>query len=87
MGHIEGMMPRPDTIVLNDDELNEYGPTVGIVELRDAIAKLYNEQYRKGKESKYTADNVCIVPGGRAGTGSASVDCASALTESDHPQA
>ena len=27
---------------------------------------MYNELYRKGKESKYTAKNVCICPGGRA---------------------
>jgi hypothetical protein len=35
--------------------------------LREAVAKLYNESYRKGKESQYTFENVCIVPGGRAG--------------------
>lgn len=31
------------------------------------MANLYNEIYRKEKTSKYTEDNVCIVPGGRAG--------------------
>lgn len=35
--------------------------------LREAVANLYNVQYRQGKESKYTYENVCIVPGGRAG--------------------
>ena len=35
--------------------------------LRDAVAKLYNHTYRQGKQSKYTYENVCIVPGGRAG--------------------
>lgn len=30
--------------------------------LREAVANLYNETYRQGKESKYTKDNVCIVP-------------------------
>lgn len=44
-----------------------YGPTTGIKELRHAVANLYNETYRQGKDSKYTYENVCIVPGGRAG--------------------
>jgi hypothetical protein len=38
-----------------------------ILALREAVAHLYNVTYRQGKESKYTAENVCIVPGGRAG--------------------
>ena len=35
--------------------------------LREAVANLYNEQYRQDHISKYTYENVCIVPGGRAG--------------------
>ncbi|WWC70818.1 uncharacterized protein I206_104770 [Kwoniella pini CBS 10737] len=68
-----GLLPegpdRPKTIDLTlwGDEVNEYGPTTGIKELREAVAKLYNEEYRKGKESQYTYENVCITPGGRAG--------------------
>jgi hypothetical protein len=31
------------------------------------VANLYNHTYRQGKESQYTFENVCIVPGGRAG--------------------
>jgi hypothetical protein len=31
--------------------------------LREAVATLYNETYRHGRESKYTKENVCIVPG------------------------
>ncbi|WWC88608.1 uncharacterized protein L201_003521 [Kwoniella dendrophila CBS 6074] len=60
---------RPQTIDLTQwgDEVNEYGPTTGIKELREAVAKLYNEEYRQGKESQYTYENVCITPGGRAG--------------------
>jgi aspartate/methionine/tyrosine aminotransferase len=38
----------------------------GIVELRQAVADLYNARYRKDKASKYTWKNVCITPGGRA---------------------
>jgi hypothetical protein len=35
--------------------------------LREAVARLYNTTYREGKPSQYTYENVCIVPGGRAG--------------------
>ncbi|GEM09852.1 aminotransferase, classes I and II [Rhodotorula toruloides] len=73
VSHIDGSSPRPDTIKLSDlsaaygSDVNEYAPTTGMRELREAVAKYYNETYRKGKPSQYTADNVCIVPGGRAG--------------------
>ncbi|KAI4766162.1 aminotransferase, partial [Aureobasidium sp. EXF-8845] len=33
----------------------------------EAVANLYNSHHRAGKESQYTWENVCIVPGGRAG--------------------
>ena len=39
----------------------------GISELRAAVAELYNHLYRQGKDSKYTAENVCICGGGRLG--------------------
>jgi N-succinyldiaminopimelate aminotransferase len=45
----------------------EYSPVAGIPELRAAVAALYNELYRQGKSSQYTADNVCICGGGRLG--------------------
>jgi len=35
--------------------------------LREAVANLYNVTYRQNKPSKYTYENVCIVPGGRSG--------------------
>lgn len=35
--------------------------------LRKAVADLYNAQYRVGKKSQYSWENVAIVPGGRAG--------------------
>ncbi len=35
--------------------------------LREAVANLYNVTYRQNKVNKYTYENVCIVPGGRAG--------------------
>ncbi|PSK35973.1 hypothetical protein B9Z65_5788 [Elsinoe australis] len=63
---IEGCFERPHTIDVSMSG-REYGPTAGIKPLRDAVANLYNEHHRQGKESKYTWKNVAIVPGGRAG--------------------
>ncbi|KAI8886053.1 PLP-dependent transferase [Backusella circina FSU 941] len=66
VGHIDGCAEKPKTIDI-PQECYEYAPTSGVKELRNAVANLYNEVYRKDKESKYTYENVCIVPGGRAG--------------------
>ncbi|KAG1315148.1 hypothetical protein G6F60_001094 [Rhizopus arrhizus] len=66
VGHIEGCKERPHRIEVPEDTY-EYASTSGITPLKKAVANLYNETYRKGKESKYTEENVCIVPGGRAG--------------------
>ncbi|GAD97077.1 aminotransferase, classes I and II, putative [Paecilomyces variotii No. 5] len=63
---IFGSFPRPTAIPIASAS-REYGPTAGIKPLRAAVARLYNEHYRKGKDSQYTWENVCIVPGGRAG--------------------
>ncbi|EPE03803.1 aminotransferase class i and ii [Ophiostoma piceae UAMH 11346] len=63
---IEGCFPRPQTLDITVAS-REYGPTAGIRPLREAVAHLYNEHHRKGKESQYTWENVAIVPGGRAG--------------------
>ncbi|KZZ92338.1 Pyridoxal phosphate-dependent transferase, major domain protein [Ascosphaera apis ARSEF 7405] len=63
---IEGSFPRPTAIPIAS-AAREYGPTAGIKSLRAAVARLYNEHYRQGMDSQYTWENVCIVPGGRAG--------------------
>ncbi|MCJ1486444.1 hypothetical protein MMC06_006621 [Schaereria dolodes] len=63
---IEGSFERPHTIDVSISG-REYGPTAGIKPLRVAVANLYNAHHRKGKESQYSWENVCIVPGGRAG--------------------
>lgn len=63
---IEGSFPRPKELHVSSSS-REYGPTAGIKPLREAVAKLYNEMHRKDKPSKYTWENVAIVPGGRAG--------------------
>jgi len=65
-GPLENSPERNLTLTIQDDEL-EYGPVSGCTEFRTSIAQYYNHLYRKGKPSQYTADNVCVVPGGRAG--------------------
>lgn len=44
----------------------EYAPPSGLMEVRDAVASLYNALYRRGMKSQYSAENVCIAGGGRA---------------------
>ena len=61
-----GAPPRKFELSIDPDDV-EYAPNVGIHELRDKVATYYNTLYRQGMDSQYTADNVCIVPGGRAG--------------------
>ena len=63
---IAGSFPRPTEIDITMAG-REYGPTAGIKPLRAAVAQLYNTHHRQGKESQYSWENVCIVPGGRAG--------------------
>jgi aspartate/methionine/tyrosine aminotransferase len=63
---IEGCFPKPTSIPISVNG-REYGPTAGIKPLRAAIANLYNDNYRKEKSSQYSWENVCVVPGGRAG--------------------
>jgi aspartate/methionine/tyrosine aminotransferase len=65
-GPIEGAPSRRFEMTIPDSEL-EYAPVTGSRELRAKVADYYNHLYRQDKASKYTADNVCIVPGGRAG--------------------
>nr|GAT49409.1 aminotransferase [Mycena chlorophos] len=66
VGEIPLAPPRPKHVDLPTDSL-EYAPTTGVKALREAVANLYNLTYRQNKESKYSFENVCIVPGGRAG--------------------
>jgi hypothetical protein len=63
---IEGSFERPKEIDVSMTG-REYGPTAGIKPLRAAVANLYNAHHRQGKASQYSWENVCIVPGGRAG--------------------
>ncbi len=49
-----------------DDASAEYAPVGGLMELRDAVAQLYNARYRRGMPSQYSAENVAISSGGRS---------------------
>ncbi|CAK0829325.1 unnamed protein product, partial [Prorocentrum cordatum] len=53
-----------DSLEINEENLH-YGSVNGDLALRRAVAKLYNDMYRRGKSSQYTAENVAIVGGGR----------------------
>ena len=65
-GPLPGAPSRNFELSIEDAEL-EYASTAGIPELRSKVAEYYNALYRTGKDSQYTHENVCIVPGGRAG--------------------
>jgi len=66
IGPLPGGSERLTNIALEQDDF-EYAPVGGMPELRQAIAELYNSRYRKGKKSQYSAENVAIASGGRAG--------------------
>jgi aspartate/methionine/tyrosine aminotransferase len=53
-----------DLPVLAGDQ--EYAPVAGLWELREAIANYYNELFRRGRGSKYSAENVAVSGGGRS---------------------
>jgi aspartate/methionine/tyrosine aminotransferase len=43
----------------------DYAPVPGVWELREAVAGLYNNLFRRGMKSQYSAENVAIAGGGR----------------------
>ena len=64
IGPIEGAPER--VLQVDYDPMRcEYAPVPGLMELREAVAALYNARYRKGMPSQYTAENVAIAGGGR----------------------
>ncbi len=64
-GALDGAAERRISVSLEGE--HEYAPVAGLPELRSAVASLYNQRYRQGKTSQYTADNVAICAGGRLG--------------------
>ena len=63
-GALPGAPPRIDTVAI-DPRDHEYAPVAGLPELRAAVADFYNDTYRRGMGSRYTAENVAISGGGR----------------------
>src|SRR5882757_9889809 len=58
-GLLAGAPPRVGEVSVRVDD-QEYAPVPGLMDLRDAVAGLYNRLFRKGMPSQYTADNVSI---------------------------
>ncbi|MBI4371478.1 MAG: pyridoxal phosphate-dependent aminotransferase [Elusimicrobia bacterium] len=65
VGPLPGGPPRLKSVPVLPGDL-EYAPIPGIWELREAVAGLYNARYRRGRGSRYGAENVAIAGGGRA---------------------
>ena len=63
-GHLPGAPPRRELVAIDRGD-QDYAPVGGLLELREAVAALYNELFRKGMPSQYSAENVCISGGGR----------------------
>src|SRR5207237_10328691 len=62
---LPGSPPRISELpILAGDQ--EYAPVAGLWELREAIASYYNELFRRGMGSKYSAENVAVSGGGRS---------------------
>lgn len=63
-GPIPGSAARISSVSI-DEAAHEYSPVGGVLELREAVAALYNARYRRGMGSQYSAENVAIASGGR----------------------
>ena len=63
-GPLPGAPERITRIDVRADDL-DYAPVPGVWELREAVAGLYNELFRRGMKSQYSAENVAIAGGGR----------------------
>jgi aspartate/methionine/tyrosine aminotransferase len=63
-GDIPGAPARVTEVKISEAS-RQYGPVAGNQKLRQAVADFYNATYRRGKKSRYTADNVSIASGGR----------------------
>ena len=64
-GQLPGAPARLGAVSIDPGD-NEYAPIPGIWALREAVASLYNQLYRRGMPSQYSAENVAICGGGRA---------------------
>ena len=64
-GPLPGAPPRVESLAIDPGD-QEYAPVPGIMELREAVASMYNRLYRRGMPTQYSAENVSISGGGRA---------------------
>jgi len=64
-GVLPGAPPRIAELPILEGD-HEYSPVAGLWELREAIAGYYNDLFRKGMGSKYSAENVAVSGGGRS---------------------
>ena len=62
---LPGAPPRITELPVHAGD-QEYAPVAGLWELREAIAGYYNELFRRGMPSKYSAENVAVSGGGRS---------------------
>ncbi|MBK8941768.1 MAG: pyridoxal phosphate-dependent aminotransferase [Polyangiaceae bacterium] len=63
-GPLPGSPARVEQVSISMGD-QEYAPVAGLWELREAIADLYNQAYRRGMKTQYSAENVCVSGGGR----------------------
>jgi aspartate/methionine/tyrosine aminotransferase len=63
-GPLPGAPERVTSASFTVDEL-EYAPVAGLWEVREAVASMYNQLFRRGLPSQYSAENVAISGGGR----------------------
>lgn len=63
-GPLAGAPERLTHIEVQPGDL-DYAPVAGVWELREAVATLYNQLFRRGMKSQYSAENVAIAGGGR----------------------
>ncbi len=63
-GALVGAPPRVESLTIHTND-QEYAPVAGLWEVREAVAGLYNDLFRKGMPSKYSAENVAVCGGGR----------------------
>ncbi len=61
---LPGAPERVTKITVRPGDL-DYAPVPGVWELRESVASLYNQLFRRGMKSQYSAENVCIAGGGR----------------------
>jgi len=63
-GPLDGAPQRVTQIEIGSLD-QEYAPVAGIWEAREAVAGMYNDLFRRGMPSRYSAENVALSGGGR----------------------